>query len=279
MQELPGTDDADKLHHLCALSYKEQAIHFLNAFWDTIGSKVGETLWVFVEEYAKLDLQLHGEGSGLDEVNAHRFLEVIHETLTVLALRERLRKTGALTATERPKVVPLTHYLLWKYEVDWHILVNAKEGNSEEIIKAQQLLDEALRQAELARQAQREVDAALREVRLQEDARNSRTLALQQLASSGGLVQQNKAKNELAQHLGEDPLPLRKAKITLEAALRKAELATRGAEAAVAEAEAYLEDVKMRTGSPQGRIWWMERELHEQKKYLPSSRGGIARAK
>jgi hypothetical protein len=37
------------------------------------------------------------------------------------------------------------------------------------------------------------------------------------------MVQRNKAANELAQLKGEDPLPLRKAKITQEAALRKVE--------------------------------------------------------
>jgi hypothetical protein len=57
-------------------------------------------------------------------VQAHRLLELLGETLTVVALRERLRKTGAIGQTERPKTVPLTHYILWRYEVDWHVLVN-----------------------------------------------------------------------------------------------------------------------------------------------------------
>jgi hypothetical protein len=45
----------------------------------------------------------------LDEVEAHRFLEKLDETLTVLALRSNLRKSGALGEKERPKRVPLTH--------------------------------------------------------------------------------------------------------------------------------------------------------------------------
>ena len=44
------------------------------------------------------------------------------------------------------------------------------------------------------------------------------------------MVSRNKAKNELAQHLGEDPLPLRKAKITAEAAVKRAERAKKAAE-------------------------------------------------
>jgi len=136
----------------------------------------------------------------------------------------------------------------------------------------------------------------LADVKAQESARDARTAELQRKSTEGGVVQQNKAKNELAQHLAEDPLPLRKAKITLEAALKRAEkarapfeAATRAAEAArqaaeealedasrkVAEAEAYLEEVKAKPGSPHGAIWWIERELQEQKKYLPASKGGV----
>ena len=44
-----------------------------------------------------------------------------------------------------------------------------------------------------------------------------------------------------AQHLAEDPLPLRRAKITTEAATKKAQKAREDVEAKVREAEAYLE--------------------------------------
>ena len=89
---------------------------------------------------AQVDTQRHGDGCGLDEAFAHRFLELLHETLTVVAMRERLRKTGALGPTERPKLVPLTHYLLFKYEVDWKVLVNSRGDNSALIAEAQRLL-------------------------------------------------------------------------------------------------------------------------------------------
>ena len=42
----------------------------------------------------------------------------------------------------------------------------------------------------------------------------------------------------------------------------------------VAEAESYLAEVKAKPGSPHGAIWWMERELHEARAYLPTSKGG-----
>jgi regulator of protease activity HflC (stomatin/prohibitin superfamily) len=102
-------------------------------------------------------------------------------------------------------------------------------------------------------------------------------------------VSRNKAKAELAAHLAEDPLPLRKAKITLQAAERKAEKALKAAtearqaaDDAVAaaqrkfeEAQAYLEEVKSKGGSGEGLMWWLERELTEKKKYMPTSKGGI----
>merc|ERR1711879_510577 len=108
-------------------------------------------------------------------------------------------------------------------------------------------------------------------------------------AESGGVVQRNKAKAELSQLKAEDPLPLRKAKITLEAAQKRAEKARAPfaearaiAEAAmedarrkVEEAEAYLNEIKNQPGQPYGSIWWVDRELHEQKKYLPEAKGGI----
>ncbi|KAL6080410.1 putative TolA protein [Balamuthia mandrillaris] len=324
MGDLQGSSDSEKLLSLCDRSYKEQCIWFLNAYWDQFASNEAEKLWGYVQKCAELDLQRKAAGSALDELNAHRFLESIGETLTVLALRDKLRKTGAIGPTERPKVVPLTHYLLFRYDgagVDWRTLVNTKGDNSAEIAEAQRLLDqvtaafvESDRTAALAREAEaaareqeapfkaacEEVEAAVADVQAQEDSYNARTEELKRKSTEGGVVQQNKAKAELAQHLAEDPLPLRKAKITLEAAKKKAdkarapfEAATKAAEEAravaeealeqtrrrVEEAEEYLREVKAKPGTPHGAIWWLERELEEQKAYLPASKGGVIKRK
>jgi hypothetical protein len=285
MQTLPGANDKEKLDSLTALNHKEQAVWFLNAFWNSVGETNAEQVWSFKQKFDELDSEKRAEGSTLDEMQAHRFLETIKETLTVQAMREKLRSTGAIAGQIRR--VPLTHYLIMKYNVDWHDLVNAVLGDMEEIRKAQQKLDEvqaALREAEQreqeSKQAKRELDAALKDVKDQEDARNNKTAELQKKSEEGGLVSRNRAKAELAQHLAEDPLPLRKAKITLEAAVKKADKAAIAAEAAVEEArvkfdeaQAYLEKVK-KGGSPKGALWWMERELLEARAYLPKSKGG-----
>ena len=341
---LPGNSDHDKLQALANLTYKQQAIWFLNGFWEQYESEA-ECLWKYVEACSEIDIEHHEEGSGLDEVNAHRFLEKFGETLTVRELRSKLRSTGALEESERPKTVPLTHYLLFKYNVDWHKLVNASQGdNSEEIAKAQKMLEEvqaAFRQSEsrhseakstaasaakseaeaVAKEneartqeapfkaAQEEVESALAEVKSQEDEYQGKIADCERRSEEGGGVQKNKAKAELAQLKAEDPLPLSRAKITLEAARKRAEktrapfeAATKQAEAARAaatadrqkadaakqeaeralqeaerrlkEAEDYLEEIKSRPGCAMGALWWIDRELHEQKAYMPESRGG-----
>jgi len=358
---LPGNSDHDKLLALSKLTYKQQAVWFLNAFWETVNADA-EKLWKYVITCSELDLQDHEDGCGLDEVNAHRFLEVYGETLTVRELRSKLRSTGALEESERPKVVPLTHYLLFRYNVDWHALVNASQGdNSKEIAKAQAMLDQvqaafrdadakhkqaaaSFREAERTaaeaasreadakakeaeavqkeapfKAAQEELEAALGEVKRQEDEYQGKIADCESRAEQGGVVSRNKAKAELAVLKAEDPLPLQRAKITLEAATKRAEktrapfeAATNEAKAAraeavsareaadqakaesesdkiaaeaalneakqkVKEAEDYLEELKSRPGCAHGALWWIDRELFEAKKYIPTSKGGISK--
>jgi len=216
------------------------------------------------------------------------FLEFFNETLTVRALRTALRETGAIGEKDRPKNIPLIHYLLFKFSVDWHVLVHASQGdNSKEIAEAQRMLDEvqsafaeadrraseaaaAVRQASataaeakrredaakadeeeaVAREAearereapfkaaQEELQAALAEVHAQEAEYHGKIADAERRSEEGGVVSRNKAKAELAQLKSEDPLPLRKAKITLEAATKKAEKARAPFEAATKQAEA-----------------------------------------
>jgi len=284
--------DLDKLHGLCTKTYKDQAVWFLNAFWNEFAEKEAGNVWEFVSLCATLDDQKKDAGSELDELKFHRFLEKLNDTHTVLQLRAALRKVKALGDAERPKTVPLSHYLVFRYECDWHRLVNAAQGeNAEEIAKAQSQVKEAQEKCEKAQdaarkaaQAQHELQQALAEVKSQEDARDSKTKELEQKSETGGVVSRNKAKAELSQHLAEDPLPLRKAKITLEAAVKKAEKATKvaedaqaAAEASLAEAEAYLHELSSRGGSGRGAIWWLERELVEARKFMPQKKGGIAK--
>ncbi|KAL6077703.1 Signal recognition particle receptor FtsY [Balamuthia mandrillaris] len=301
---LAGSNDTEKLIDLASKPYKQQAVWFLNAYWKQFAEQEAERLWKFTHDHAELDQAKKGEGCALDEFQAHRFLEINQETLTVTQMRDKLREVGV----EKVRLVPFIHFLIFRYKVDWHELVNAAQGdNQEEVKKAQQMLvevqaafEEVRRTAEEAaareveaKAAQKELEAALAELKAQEDAYNRKTEELKRASEEGGLVSRNKAKNELAQHLGEDPLPLRRAKITTEAAVKKAEKAANAAEEArvaaeaalqeaerrVAEAQAYLDEVKSKPGSAQGALWWLDRELHEARAYLPTSKGGYKKQK
>jgi len=65
-------------------------------------------------------------------------LEFFKDTHTVQELRQKLRETGAIAQNAKPKLVPIIHFLLFKYGVSFKTLVNASQGdNSKEIAEAQ----------------------------------------------------------------------------------------------------------------------------------------------
>ncbi len=107
---MPGATDNEKLNELCKLTYKEQGVWFLNAFWEQGipgGNGIAdgaERIWAYVNKCTSID-KAKGAGSALDELEAHRFLEAFDEAHTVLEMRAQLRKTGALGENERPKVL------------------------------------------------------------------------------------------------------------------------------------------------------------------------------
>jgi DNA repair exonuclease SbcCD ATPase subunit len=273
---------------LATRNYKAQAIWFLNAFWNDFAGKEADNVWDYTHRHQALDPN-KADGTELDELLAHRFLEQINSTMTVAELRDYIRSIGV----DKVRYVPLTHYLLARYKADLKKLVNAKQAdNQDEIDKAQSLLDaaqaaltHAQKAAKEASDAEAELKAALADLHAQEHAFNSRTEELTKKTTEGSVVGQNKAKAELAQHLASDPLPLRRSKLNTEAATRKAEKARAAAEAALneaqkrfEEADAYLKEVSSRSGSAKGALWWIDRELQEARKYMPTKKGGVAKS-
>lgn len=166
-----------------------------------------------------------------DEFNAHRFLESVGETKSVVELRDQLRESNI----QFNKRLSLIEYLLFRYSKKISEFIKRPQGdNAEEIAKAQQMLaevqksmDEAIARADEAKKAVEAQRAALSEVEAEERAYKEKTDELTRKSEdeSIGLVARNRAKNELAQHLSQDNLPLRRAKLTLEAATKKAEKA------------------------------------------------------
>jgi len=218
-----------------------------------------ELFWRYAAKCAELDEKKKAEGCELDEFQAHRFFESFKESITVVGLREQIRSIGI----NKFNFIPLMHFFIIKYKANWNELVNAPQGSEEEIQKAQQMLDDAKNKVA-------DLQKAVAELNAQEKAYNQKTEELTRKSGdeSSSMVARNKSKNELAQHLANDPLPLRKAKITSEAAFKKAEKA-------LADAQIYLDEVKKNATGGKGAFWWIDRELQEAKKFMPQSKGGV----
>jgi len=151
----------------------------------------------------------------------------------------------------------------------------AKEANDSAISANDKAVAE-LKQAERALQlAERELADAIADLKRQEDEFKNKcdSLDAKSKDQSSPLVQRSKAANELAQLKGEDPLPLRKAKITQEAALRKVQKQKKAAEEArlvtehkgreLEEASRKLEDARRKLEQAARELERAIRELEQ----------------
>jgi DNA polymerase III gamma/tau subunit len=316
--------DKGKWTTLVAKPHTDQAVWFLNAFWNAGVKEKAEDLWLWCLKFHKLS---NKESCHLDEFKSHQFLEEAGETMTVLELRAKLAEIDL----DKNKKMCISEYLLFKFSKSPKDLVDAPQGDPKELEAAQALVDEATKAldevleqlekqkvvaAELAA-AEKDAKAAVAaaeaavaeqqkaadELQAQEDAYKNKIDTLTKKSEEGGVVSRNKAKAELEQLKAEDPLPLRKAKLNQQAAVRKCEKAQRAAEekaaaaaaareaaeevarnleAASKEAEAkrdealaFLDKVKA-SGAGAGQVWWMQREMYEKQLYLPKAKQTMA---
>jgi len=289
--------------------YIDQAKWFLNGFWEQGIESEKENIWKYTQKFIELDDKRKKEGNELDEFLAHKFLEYLGETLTVIQLRERLRKIDM----DCNGKMALLEYLAFKYAKGVRDVVYSPQGDNQlEIDEAaeklqavqdafaevQTQLDQQTRafneqvEAEAAskkalddqKRAEQEAHVALTQQReaeesarkALEDQRNAeeivkkteaelkaavdemtrqemtyqesiRTLETKSKDSTASTVSKNKAAAELAVLKQEDPLPLRKAKLTQEAILRKVEKERKASEAATALAEAKSQKAEAAT--------------------------------
>src|SRR5690606_2538109 len=101
-----------------------------------------ENVWGYAHKMVELDAAGKAAGNQLDEVEAHRVLEVLGNAQTVDQMRDGLREIGIETA----KVCRLTNFLIFNYTIDWHRLVKAAQGdNQEEVEQAQRMLADVQR--------------------------------------------------------------------------------------------------------------------------------------
>jgi len=308
--------------------YAEQSKLFMNAFWEDIQNNA-EEIWKFTQKFIELDQKLHAGGHDLDEFEAHKFLESLGETMTVMALRERLR-TIDLDSNNR---MSMCEYLVFKYKKTVKDFVETPQGdNSKEIKEAQEKVDaasSALQHAEQAleeskkanqelekqlresqeaqvkleqqleqqkkaleeqkrleeevKKAEAENKAALDELHRQEEEYNRKIndLTAKSTDSSASTVQKSKAANELQQLKGEDPLPLRKAKINQGATVRKCEKAAKDAQNQTAIVEQKTKEVEQATLKQQEKVKQVEaaKKDAEEKEKESEKAAQIANAK
>lgn len=279
-----SADDRRAWDDLAAKPHVNQAIWFLNAFWNEGVKSKSEEVWGYFQKFNKLskDSRSADNSSDLDEFFSHKFLEDVGETMTVMQLRKKLSEIDL----DKNKRMCISEYLLFKFDKRVRDLVNAPQGDEAQVRKAQELvekataaLDEVLRQLEAqkeitaraaadekaaqkneeaakAAEAQAHVDKeaaaqaveeqkkALAEVQAQEQAYKERIATLEKKSEEGGVVSRNRAKAELEQAKAEDPLPLRKAKLNQDAAVRKSEKAHKKAEESALAASKRREEAQ-----------------------------------
>merc|ERR1712087_160637 len=166
-----------------------------------------------------------GEGNAMDEFEAHRFLEKQGQPLTMVAMRQELKKIDIDTDNK----MSLLEYCVYHYKVNITTLMSRPQGINEDIEKAEAALNEVL--AEIAKIEKKKAKLAKK-------------------AAKGG-VKGKAAQNELDQIEASDPMPLRKAMVSAQAALRKAQ--------------------KSDNVAAQGKMWLVEREIAEAAKYKPKA--------
>jgi len=188
--------EIEKFKKVTALNYKDQAIFFLNAFWVEVNGDT-ESVWQYYQKIVSLDNQKGKEGSDLDEFCAHRFLEQFGETKRVVELRDALREIDK----DSNKRMALVEYLLYRYKQSIKELLARPQGTNEELIKAQEALNNVSREIEKIEKKKSDLQAKSQE--------------------SG--VKGKQAKAELDQLLTADNTDLNRAMLTAEAAVRKAQ--------------------------------------------------------
>jgi DNA repair exonuclease SbcCD ATPase subunit len=322
-----------KFKELSSLKYVDQLTWFLNGYIGGAqfdGAKAN-TCWDYYKAFVELDklgpTRAGENGTELDQFWSAKFLEDNDKAITALERKAALKELDV----DQSGKMSLLEYLTWKFKKGIDEVATLSQGdNQAAIAAAQKKLDivqaqlrecEAkLEQQKAAKEAneiaieklqkeeaslaqlQAELQAAVAALEAEQQAYNAKCSALETKIAdpSTSSMQKSKAQNELAQLKGEDPLPLRRAKITQEAALRKVEKQLKQVavaqeeaarkqaaledaikqleaayvqlEAKLAEAQKEVQKAKESGTGGQGAIYCMERVLFDADARLPTAR-------
>ena len=126
---------------LCSPLLPSISYHLIG-FWKSAGEENSEQIWGYTQKFIQLDTK-KGEGNELDEFWSHKFLETLGETLTIVQLREQMRKVifppfpfslppfspSPLSPSTLSSSLPLAnahispHRLIWMPTVKWYSLL------------------------------------------------------------------------------------------------------------------------------------------------------------
>mmetsp|Transcript_41208 Transcript_41208/g.103886 ORF Transcript_41208/g.103886 Transcript_41208/m.103886 type:complete len:274 (-) Transcript_41208:173-994(-) len=251
---------------LCQMKYKDQAIWFMNGFWGAgVDANNAEKFWQYTQKFIELDKMGSDpkgpDGCELDQFWSAKFLEEMDVAISALARKEALR---TIDVNNNGKMSPIEYYL-WKFKKGVDETVNAPQGGGtpEDAKKLKEAQDELKNLQTLLT----ELQAAKAEQKRQEDELAAKKRALREKIDNPATssMQRSKASNELSQLNSEDPLPLAKAKITTDAAVRRVSKQ-------LDVTQKLIEELKRRGSVPAGAMWMMERELFDTDAYMPKSK-------
>lgn len=314
------------LKELGQLPYAKQCAFFINGMWTQGIQKDCNLIYTIYEKFVALDKR-GVNGNELDEFDAHRLLEAFDETLSVKDMRETMK----VIDQDFNAMMSAIEYLTFKFGKTVKEVCESPQGDNTEAIEAaqrklQQVLDaladvenklevskravaeateahnKAVHEENVLKGLEAELSAAIADLERIEQEMQDKMAKLEATMNdmSLGTVKRGRSANELEQLRGEDPLPLRKAKITQQAALRKvtkqkvmAEIATQKAastkaaseeakaqleeaykalEVQMAEAAAEVEEAKSKGGVSHGNFYFLSRALFIADKSLPNKR-------
>ena len=165
----------------------------------------------------KLDEEKGAKGCELSEIKSHLYIEKTGAATTWVKFRDVMRKIDK----DYNNHMSLTEFFIFIGKLDWKDLLKRDTVYDK---AAQDALDEANAALDQAREAMMEVKAGLAKIQAEEDKKARYIAKKKALAEDPKLstVKRGKAFNEMKQAQGEDPLPLRKAKLEQKAAVRRA---------------------------------------------------------
>jgi len=288
--------DKKRFLELTRMKYADQAKWYLNGFWGA-AEKEAENIWKFAQKFIELD-QKHGKaGCELDEFLSHKFLESLGETLTVLELRQKLRKID-LDANGR---MALLEYLCFRFHNSVAQAVNNPQGggdNQKEIDAAATLLEqlnnalaELQKQLELQRVAlenQRKAEASVQKaedelrtavtaLHSQQEQYNKQCAELDAKTKDDklGAAKRGVAASELAALKGKDPTPLNRAKLVQGAALKRVEAERKAMQLATVKVEEQTKKVEADQADAQNKVVQAQAALQDLKMKGGSAYGSL----